>query len=97
MKQLLLQSKWHWFMFFGTLFYCFIAKDNSIELSLFWLTILSLIIGILIELFQYINHAKVKYKTVDFQYIKFALFDILITVFAGFLGSIFYNFLYKII
>jgi lysylphosphatidylglycerol synthetase-like protein (DUF2156 family) len=87
MKQLFSQSKRHWFMFLITLFLAFVFQiTNVIALTLF-----SLIIGILIELFQYINHAKVKYKTVDLQYIKFALFDILITVFAGFLGALIYN------
>lgn len=72
-----------------TLFLAFILESTKTTDFI----ILSFVAGILVELYQYINHAKVKYKTVDNQYIKFALFDIFITVVAGTIGSLFFNFL----
>jgi hypothetical protein len=91
MKQLFSQSIRHWFMFLITMLLAFVFEiTNVIALTLF-----SLIIGVLIEYYQYINHCKVKYKKIDFQYIKFALFDIFITTVAGFLGSLFFNLLFN--
>jgi glycopeptide antibiotics resistance protein len=83
MKQLLLQSKWHWLM--GLPIYL-ICSDKSINPQLIHIVLASLIIGLAVELYQYIREAKIKKKKLNSDYYKPALVDVLITVAGGVVG-----------
>jgi glycopeptide antibiotics resistance protein len=47
----------------------------------------------MVEFYQYIGRAFVQNKPITKEYILYSVFDVLVTVLGGVLGSIFYNFL----
>jgi hypothetical protein len=88
-KKLLQQSKYHWLMCIPT---AMIASgvQNPKTIYFFWL---SLIVGVMIEFYQYIGRAFVQNKPITKEYVLYSVFDIFITVIAGAIGSLFFKFL----
>ena len=83
MKKLLLQSKLHWLMAVPTLF---LSADKTIGLTLLSTLIISLIVGTLIEAYQYNREKAVKKKQLNTQYYLYSAVDILVTVAGGVVG-----------
>jgi formate-dependent nitrite reductase membrane component NrfD len=83
MKKLLLQSKFHWLMAVPTFF---LSPDKTIGLTLLSTLIISLIVGTLIEAYQFNKEKAVKKKQLNIQYYLYSAVDILVTVAGGVLG-----------
>jgi len=86
MKKLFKQSIKHWLMAVITLFLTF---DERIGLTLIGTIIFSLIIGLLVECYQFIKEKLVKGKTLTKEYYIASAFDVIVTVAGGVLGFYF--------
>lgn len=83
MKKLLLQSKLHWLMAVPILM---LSSDKMIGITLLSTIVLSLIVGVLIEVYQYVGERFVKKKQLTAEYYLYSTADILVTVAGGVLG-----------